>query len=220
MPACPSRASSDLTRQIVEPPERLRGAQVDAHLLARLALGRFARLHEFLFQHLALRHVADHAGDERGLGRRHRAKADLDGKFAAVLAPADEFHADTHGPQFRILAEIPPVPGVRLANALGQQHFDRVAEHLLPVVAEHSLGLAVYDRDLAVIVVLLVWNSEPVLRRVGIDPDLVPLTMGYLRALVFGVPAMYAYLALRFMSEGIGWTRPIMMAAVVRSTPS
>ncbi len=71
------------------------------------------------------------------------------------------------------------------------------------------------SQGLAVIVVLAIWNSEPVLRRVGIDPDLIPLTKGYLRAIVFGVPAMYAYLALRFMSEGIGWTRPIMVAAVV-----
>ena len=71
------------------------------------------------------------------------------------------------------------------------------------------------SQALAVLVVVLIWNIEPLLWRIGIEAELIPLTVGYLRAVVFGVPAMYAYLALRFTSEGIGWTRPIMLAAVI-----
>jgi Na+-driven multidrug efflux pump len=43
----------------------------------------------------------------------------------------------------------------------------------------------------------------------------VPLTSGYLFAISFGLPGVFAFLAMRFMSEGVGWTRPIMYAAAV-----
>lgn len=42
-----------------------------------------------------------------------------------------------------------------------------------------------------------------------------PLTEGYVRAIALGLPAMYAYLTLRFVSEGLGHTRPIMLIAVI-----
>jgi MATE family multidrug resistance protein len=93
------------------------------------------------------------------------------------------------------------------AQAYGAGRNRDVGEYL-----RQGLWLAL---GLATIVVLAVANARPVLTVIGIDPDLIPLTAGYLRAMSFGLPAMYAYLALRFMSEGIGWTRPIMLAAVV-----
>ena len=51
---------------------------------------------------------------------------------------------------------------------------------------------------------------EPALRFVGIATEFRDLTVGYVRAIMFGAPAICAFLAFRFTTEGIGHTRPIM----------
>lgn len=54
----------------------------------------------------------------------------------------------------------------------------------------------------------------PVLGAIGIDPGFRGLTEGYVRAIVLGAPGIFVFLALRFTTEGIGETRPIMYASV------
>ncbi len=49
---------------------------------------------------------------------------------------------------------------------------------------------------------------------VGIDPSFKSLTEGYVLALVWGAPGIFIFLALRFTTEGIGVTKPIMYASV------
>ncbi len=50
---------------------------------------------------------------------------------------------------------------------------------------------------------------------VGIDEGIVPVATGYLYAVSWGIPAVCAYLALRFVSEGIGYTRPMMVIQLI-----
>ncbi len=71
------------------------------------------------------------------------------------------------------------------------------------------------SQALALLAMLMLAQAGPVLHAVGVDPSVIPLTAGYLDAIAWGLPAMYAYLSLRFMSEGVGWTRPIMYAALL-----
>ena len=56
---------------------------------------------------------------------------------------------------------------------------------------------------------------EPVLEWFGTDPRTIPHASAYVRTLCFGMPAMLAYLAHRYTTEGIGWTRPIMLTAAI-----
>ena len=67
---------------------------------------------------------------------------------------------------------------------------------------------------LAAMIVVVVALSRPFFNWIGIDPDIAPLAADYLHALAWGAPAITAYLALRFTSEGVGWTRPIMYIAM------
>ena len=60
---------------------------------------------------------------------------------------------------------------------------------------------------------LALGRAEWLLVTVGVDPLVILLTVGYLDAISWGLPAMFAYLSLRFMSEGVGWTRPIAYVA-------
>ena len=69
------------------------------------------------------------------------------------------------------------------------------------------------SQALAVLLVAGLWCVEPILRAAGVDPDIVPLTTSYVHAISIGLPGGLAYFALRFMSEGIGRTRPIMYCA-------
>jgi len=57
----------------------------------------------------------------------------------------------------------------------------------------------------------LLWNAEPVLRLMQVEPALVAPTMGYLRAIACGIPAIALYHVLRCFSDGLGHTRPSML---------
>ncbi len=67
----------------------------------------------------------------------------------------------------------------------------------------------------AVIVIAGLAGARPVLALIGAEPEVVDLAARYAAALMFGAPAMMAFLALRMGSDGIGWTRPAMYTAVI-----
>mgnify|MGYP001818839794 FL=1 len=64
------------------------------------------------------------------------------------------------------------------------------------------------------IIALVYLTVEPLLNQIGIDPGFRDLTIGYVKAIVWGGPAIFIFLALRFTTEGIGVTRPIMYASL------
>ena len=55
---------------------------------------------------------------------------------------------------------------------------------------------------------------NPVLSFLGIDAGFRDLTIGYVRAIMYGAPAICTFLAFRFTTEGIGFTRPIMFTSL------
>lgn len=55
----------------------------------------------------------------------------------------------------------------------------------------------------------------PVLSNLGIDAGFRDITIGYVRAIMFGAPAICIFLAFRFTTEGIGFTRPIMYTSLL-----
>ncbi len=63
---------------------------------------------------------------------------------------------------------------------------------------------------LAVLLVTGLWQVDRVLPVLGIAPEIRPTAVGYVHAMSFGMPGLLAFLALRYTSEGLGRTRPIM----------
>lgn len=57
----------------------------------------------------------------------------------------------------------------------------------------------------------LLWNAEIILTLMNIDPGLIEPSMGYLRAVACGFPAVALYHVLRCFSDGLGHTRPSMV---------
>lgn len=60
----------------------------------------------------------------------------------------------------------------------------------------------------------LLWNAEPVLHLMQVDPSLVEPAMGYLRGVACGFPAVALYHVLRCYSDGLGHTRLSMMLGI------
>ena len=61
----------------------------------------------------------------------------------------------------------------------------------------------------------LLWNAEFILRTMKIDPELISPSMGYLRAVACGFPAVAVYHVLRCFSDGLGHTRPSMVLGIL-----
>ena len=61
----------------------------------------------------------------------------------------------------------------------------------------------------------LLWNAEFILRTMNIDPELITPSMGYLRAVACGFPAVAVYHVLRCFSDGLGHTRPSMVLGIL-----
>ena len=55
---------------------------------------------------------------------------------------------------------------------------------------------------------------QPLLIFIPIDPEFRDMTVGYTQAITLGAPGMFAFLALRFTTEGIGATKPIMYVSI------
>ena len=68
---------------------------------------------------------------------------------------------------------------------------------------------------LALLVLVLVLTTiQPAFEYVGIDPGFRDQATGYVKAIYLGLPAMTVFLVLRFTSEAIGYTRPIMFVSL------
>lgn len=98
--------------------------------------------------------------------------------------------------------------GILLAVSPMVAHLDGAGEQrqIGPLVRQAlwiSLGLTI-------LTIGVYFGSGPLLRALEIDPSLHPTILGYLRALLWGAPAMYAFLALRFLCEGMSISRPVM----------
>ena len=64
------------------------------------------------------------------------------------------------------------------------------------------------------LIVLAQFVVAPLLVLIGIDAEFRDLTVGYVKAIMFGAPGILIFLALRFTTEGVGHTRPIMFTSV------
>lgn len=61
---------------------------------------------------------------------------------------------------------------------------------------------------------LLLWNAEPILHLMKVEPRLIEPAMGYLRAVACGFPAIALYHVLRCFSDGLGHPRPSMLLGI------
>lgn len=93
-----------------------------------------------------------------------------------------------------------------VAHAYGAGENSRIG-----LLARQALWLSQFLAFGLIIPMLFV---DDVLLLIGIAPEIIAKAGGFVRAICCGFPAIMAFLALRFVSEGVGWTRPIMYTAL------
>lgn len=103
--------------------------------------------------------------------------------------------------------------GVLMAvSPIVAQHFG--ARNLLQIgkTTRQSLWLALL---LAIPSMFILRNMSFVLVLLEVEPDIVPLTLGYMDAISWGIIPFYFYLALRYFNEGISATKPAMYISII-----
>lgn len=78
-------------------------------------------------------------------------------------------------------------------------------------VVRQGLWLALF---LAIVIVFALNNVEPLYRFIGVDEVAIPISVSYLRAVSFGVPALLGYFVLKNLCEGMGMTVPSMIILI------
>lgn len=98
--------------------------------------------------------------------------------------------------------------GVLLAVSPSVAHLDGAGDHReIPSVVRQAAWIAL---ALALLTVIAYRSAGPLLDALAIAPQLHATILGYLGALTWGAPAMYLFLVLRNLCEGMGISRPIM----------
>lgn len=98
-------------------------------------------------------------------------------------------------------------------SPIAARHFGAGNAQLIGRYTRQGLWLSVV---LGVSFIILMYSlAEPLLRFVGVSPEFRDLTVGYAKAIVLGAPAICAFFAFRFTTEGIGETKPIMYTSLL-----
>lgn len=127
----------------------------------------------------------------------------LGARDLAAVAVGNAFYVFFYFAGLGLLLAMSPL----VAHAYGAGNNDRIG-----TLARQALWLS---QMLAFGLIGPMLCVDPILTAIGIAPDIIAKASGFVRAICCGFPAIMAFLALRFVSEGIGWTRPIMYTAVV-----
>lgn len=127
----------------------------------------------------------------------------LSAQDLAAVAVGSAFHVFFYFAGLGTLMAMSPL----VAHAYGANQSEGVGR-----LARQALWLSQFIAITLIVPMLFV---KPILVGIGIAPEIVPKAQGFVYAICCGLPAIMAFLALRFVSEGIGWTRPIMFTAIV-----
>jgi len=78
-------------------------------------------------------------------------------------------------------------------------------------VIRQALFMAAFG---SVFIIFILTNAKPIYTLMEVDPDAARISVAYLKATAWGMPAVMAYFVLRFLCEGMGYTRPAMLIAI------
>jgi MATE family, multidrug efflux pump len=121
----------------------------------------------------------------------------------AAVAVGANFVGIFHFAAIGILMALAPL----VAHAYGARR-----HHVIGNYVRQGLWLAAL---LSILLIAGLMTAHPVLLLIGVPADTAELASRYVTAFAAGVPALCGFYALRFGSEGIGWTRPVMYTAIV-----
>ena len=105
------------------------------------------------------------------------------------------------------------VLGVLMAiSPIASRHHGAGNEAVIGRYTRQGVYLGIF---LAIPILFFAWFlAAPALAAIGIDVAFRDMTVGYVKMISLGGPGMFIFLALRFTTEGIGYTKPIMYTSI------
>ncbi|MTI89007.1 MAG: MATE family efflux transporter [Balneolaceae bacterium] len=94
-----------------------------------------------------------------------------------------------------------------VSQLLGARKFDEIGKN-----ARQMFWLIL---GLSIPCFFLLRHLDIVMQLMGVQPEIIPLASGYLKAISWGILPFYAYAGIRFFSEGLSVTRPAMYIAII-----
>jgi len=92
------------------------------------------------------------------------------------------------------------------SQANGAQRYNKLGEYL-----RQGLYLAVF---MTIPTVYLLNNLQPVMQLIGVQPSIIPLVSGYLKAISWGILSLHLFFVLRAINEGLFSTKAIMYTSI------
>lgn len=102
-----------------------------------------------------------------------------------------------------ILMALSPI----IAQMFGARNLEFIGKNM-----RQGLWLALL---LSLPVILILNNLQPVMNLLGFSDEVIHITAGYLFALSWGIPPVFAFMVLRFFNEALGVTRPALYITLV-----
>ena len=135
----------------------------------------------------------------------------VDTLFAGRLSPQDLAAVAIGGTVWSSLNLL--VLGTLLAVPAFVSHYDGAGQRdQMGPFARQAMWVAL---AMSAVSFLVLRQAEPVLHWIGIEPEVVPLAGAYLDAISWGTPFYALFFLFRFLSEGLGLTRPAMYLGIL-----
>ncbi|MBT3146223.1 MATE family efflux transporter [Neptunomonas phycophila] len=93
-----------------------------------------------------------------------------------------------------------------VAHSVGEKRRDKT-----PGLVQQAFWIALI---LGIVSVLLLRSASPLFDLMRVEPDLTKETLAYLKAVSFGLPAMFIYQVIRCYCDGISQTRPALIISI------
>lgn len=101
-----------------------------------------------------------------------------------------------------ILIAINPI----VSQYLGARKFDEIGKS-----ARQTLWMVLF---LSIPSILVIRNLDVIMHLIKVDPEIIPKSTDYLKAISWGIPGLLTFAGLRYFSEGLAVTRPAMFIAL------
>jgi multidrug resistance protein, MATE family len=131
--------------------------------------------------------------------------------FAGRLSPQDlagvAVGGSVGGPVFMGVMGVLIAVSPTVSHQFGAGERERIGH-----TVRQALWLALF---LSIPGVALLSQGYVLMRAIGVAPDVIPLAAGYLDGLAWGMPAVAMFYVLRFTSEAVSHTRPLILVALL-----
>lgn len=128
------------------------------------------------------------------------------GRHSAEALAAIAIGTNVFNPVIVFIVGVMLVLNPMIAQLNGEKDYKKLAQ-----VFHNGMFLGLL---LAIPSALVLQQTEWLLKAIGTDENMLPLTTGYLDALCWGLPSLYLFFALRFTNEGLFGNKIIMYIAL------